>query len=148
MKIASTLFFLLAITARCSREDSQTVNQQSTDSSNLISRHRELENVIRNYYRSVEEDAKTDLGVSEAEVIEHVQSLIDNGFVKEPLILIVTPAGPKWEIVDYPTYKNLMTDHAIISRKIHGTQPIIDSLVIDSIRSTLLKALKGEDTNH
>ena len=144
MKLASTLLFLLVVTARCSREDSQTGNHQRTESAELISRHREIEDVIRDYYRSVEEDAKGDLGVSEAEIIDHVQSLIENGFVKEPLILIVSPEGPKWEIVDYATYKSLMTDHAITSRRIHGIQPMIDSLVIDSIRSTLLKALKGD----
>ena len=52
---------------------------QMSDSAKQLSAHKALENVIRDYYRSIETDVRMDLGVPEAEMIEHVQSLINNG---------------------------------------------------------------------
>src|SRR5688500_5138992 len=123
MKTGFTLFVILAVTAQCSRDDSRTSDMQRADSARLISKHRELENVIRDYYFSIEEGVKKDLGDSEAGIIERVQSLINNGYVERPAILIFTDDGPRWVRVDYSTYKEYMTDHAIISRKFHGIQP-------------------------
>ena len=54
MKIEYTLFLLLAVTAGCSREDSQSSNMQITDSAKLVSTHKKLEYVIRDYYLSIE----------------------------------------------------------------------------------------------
>jgi predicted transcriptional regulator len=113
---------------------------QAIDSARLVSKHTELENLIRRYYISIEEDIKKDLGVSEASIVEHVQSLINNGYVEKPAVLIVTADGPRWVTVDYATYKEFMTDHAIISRRFHGVQPsILDSSFMDSIRSNILE---------
>lgn len=148
MKIEYGLFLILTVTGGCSREDSQSSNIQINDSVKLGSRHKELENVIRDYYLSIEDDVKMDLGVSEAEIIERVQSLIDSGYVQRPAILIITGEGPRWVSVDYPTYKEFMTDYAITSRKFHGVQPnILDTLAMDSIRSILLKALKADSVH-
>ena len=86
-----------------------------------------------------------DLAVPEAEIVEHVQSMIDEGYVKMPVILVVTEDGPRWEAVSYHTYKEYMRSNDIIVRRIYGKQRnILDSLFMDSIRSNLLEALKGE----
>lgn len=86
-----------------------------------------------------------DLGVPEAGIVEHVQSLIDEGYVKMPLILVVTEDGPRWEAVNYHTYKEYMRSNDMTVRRLYGTQRnILDSLFMDSIRSNLLEALKGD----
>jgi predicted transcriptional regulator len=89
-----------------------------------------------------------DLGVSAAETVEHVQSLINDGYVEKPLILVITEDGARWQTVDYYTYKEYMTSNAIVLRSYYGIQPnILDSLFMDSIRSNLLKALKADTLN-
>ena len=144
MKAEYIFFLILAVTAGCSR-DSRNSRIEMSDVDQVVSTHRELEKLILDYYHSIEEDVKKDLGVSETEVVDRVQSLINEGYVEKPAILIITEAGPTWERVDYATYKEFMTDRASASRRYHGIQPNTgDSLAIDSIRTNLLRALKGD----
>ena len=144
MKMACTLFFAMVAASGCSREDTHNNNMEVANSARLISRHRALENAIHAYYLSIEEDVKKDLGVSDAEVIRRVQSLIDEGYVRKPAILILRRDGAKWETVDYSTYKEFMADHAIISRKFYGIQPsLLDSLFTDSTRHALFDTLRA-----
>lgn len=143
MKGEFTLLLILAVAAGCSREDSQSNIIQTADSTKLVSRHKALEKIIWDYYLSIEEDVRIDLGGSETEIVERVQALINEGYVKKPVILVITKDGSIWQTVDYHTYKEYMTSHAIISRRYYGLQPnILDSLFIDSIRSNLLEGLK------
>ena len=148
MRPGYTLFLLLAVSAACSRDDSESGTKETLDSTKRISTHTDLEKKIWEYYLSIEEDVKLDLGVSEAEIIGRVQALIDEGYVKEPLILVITEDGPLWEAVDYSTYKEYMTSNILISRRFHGTQPnVLDRVFMDSIRSGLLDALKRDSVH-
>lgn len=145
MNTANALLLIFLLAAGCLGERSHRDHVQGTGSDKGLSTHKALESAIRQYYRSVEQEVKMDLGVSEAAVTERVQLLIDEGYVKKPVILILTEEGPRWKTVDYATYKELMTDHAIASRKFHGIQPnIIDSISVDSIRVNLLEALRED----
>jgi hypothetical protein len=143
MKGEFTWMLVLAVAAGCSGEDSRESVVQTGDSVKLVSRHKALEKAIWDYYLSIEEDARLDLGVSDAEIVERVQSMIDDGYVRKPVILVITEDGSRWKTVDYRTYKAYMTSNAIVLRRYYGIQPdILDSLLMDSIRSNLLDALK------
>jgi hypothetical protein len=143
MKGKFTLLLVLSVAAGCSRDDSKDSIIETADSTKLLSRDKALEKAIWDYYLSIEEDVRMDLGVSEAEIVERVQSMINDGYIKKPVILVVTKDGPRWATVDNYTYKEYMTSNAIISRRYYGTQPdILDSLLMDSIRSNLFDALK------
>jgi hypothetical protein len=133
MKGEFIFLLVLALAAACSTEDSNGSINHTADSSKLVSRHKALEKAIWDYYLSIEEDVSKDLGISEAETVEHVQSLINDAYVKRPVILVVTEEGPRWTTVDYHTYKEYMTSNAIILRRYYGVQPdILDSLLMDS----------------
>ena len=148
MKSEYTLALLLVLAGGCYQGDSQNSTVQINDSTRLVSTQRELEKIIWDYYLSIEKDVKMDLGVSEAEIIERVQSLIDNGYVKKPAIFVITDDGPKWQTVDYSTYKEFMARHAVASRRYHGIQPKLpDSSSMQSIRSNILEALKADSVN-
>lgn len=148
MKGAFIIFLVLAVTGGCSKEDSKRATIQTADSLKQVSKHTALEKAIWDYYLSIEKDVRMDLGVSEGEIVERVQSLINDGYVEKPVILVITDDGPRWGTVDYSTYKEYMTSHAIVARRYHGTQPnVLDSSFMDSIRSNLLEALKGDSVN-
>jgi hypothetical protein len=148
MKCELTFVVLLAFTVGCFREDSERSIAKGADSK-LVSRHEGLEKLISDYYLSIEESVKMDLGVSEAEIVQRVQGMINDGYVQKPVILVITEDGPRWQTVDYPTYKNYMESNAIALRSYHGTQPnILDTVSMDSIRSNLLQALKVDSVNN
>lgn len=144
MKGAFILSLVLVVTTSCSREGSQG----SVRIADSVSRHVRLEKLIWDYYVSIEKDVRMDLGVSEAETVERVQSLINDGYVKIPVILVITEEGARWKAVDYSTYKEYMTSNAVPTRRYYGIQPnILDSLLMDSIRSNLLEALEADSVN-
>lgn len=138
---------VVVVTAGCSREDAHRSINDTTDSTRLVtSEYQALEKAISKYYLSIEEEVKKDLGVSEEDIVKHVQSLIDDGYVKTPVILVITEGGARWATVDYSTYKEYMTSNAIVLRRFYGTQPdILDTVFMDSIRNNLLEALQAED---
>ena len=149
MKCLFTYLLLLAVTAGCSREDSPNGIIQTTDSTTQVLSHKALEKLISDYYISIEESVKMDLGVSEAEIVQRVQWMINDGYVQKPVILVITEDGPRWQTVDYPTYKNYIESNAIALRSYYGTQPnILDTVSMDSIRSNLLQALKADSVNN
>jgi predicted transcriptional regulator len=91
---------------------------------------------------------RKDLGVSEGTIVDRVQSMIDDGYVEKPVILVITEEGPRWVAVDYHTYREYMASNAITLRRYNGIQPnILDSVLMDSIRSNLLEALKADSVN-
>lgn len=148
MKCELTLFLVLSVAAGCSREDSQDRISLAADSTNLLSKHRALEKLVWDYYLSIEEGVRRDLGVSEGEIGERVQSMINDGYVERPVILVITEEGPRWVAVDYHTYKEYMTSNAITIRRYYGIQPnVLDSVLMDSIRSNLLEALNADSVN-
>lgn len=139
------IVLVLLILIACSREDAHNSGVETRDMTKSAVTYRELEKAVREYYILVERDVSRDLGVSEDEISSRVQSLINDGYVKEPVIFVITENGPAWKTVDYLTYKQFMSDHAVASRRYHGVQPNIgDSLVSDSVRSELLKAFKAD----
>jgi hypothetical protein len=147
MKCELTFVVLLAFTAGCFREDSERSIAKGADSK-LVSRHEGLEKLISDYYLSIEESVKMDLGVSEGQIVERVQAMIDEGYVQKPVILVVTEEGPRWRTVDYYTYKEYMASNATELRHYYGTQPnMLDTLLMDSIRSNLLQALQRDSVN-
>ena len=147
MKLQFTLLLLLTLIAKCSRQDSyDSINH--TDLTEKVSAYETLEKQIWDYYLSVEEDVKMDLGVSEADIVERVQLLVDDGHVKRPVILVITEDGLRWKSVAYHTYKEYMRSNAVASRRFHGMQPdVLDTVSMDSIRSNLLKTLKLDSIN-
>jgi hypothetical protein len=88
---------VLSVAAGCSREDSKGSIIERADSTKLLSRDKGLEKAIWDYYLSIEQDVRTDFGVSEAEIVERVQSMINDGFIKKPMILMITKDGPRWQ---------------------------------------------------
>ena len=136
MKRQLALLLVLTVTASCSREDPNDKIYDRADSTQLASKYVEVEEVIWNYYLSIESDMRMDLGVSQANIADHVQALIEEGNVKKPVILALTKNGPRWVTVDYHTYRDYMTSNAIIVRKFYGIQQnILDTLLTDSVRS-------------
>lgn len=138
------LLLVAVVAGGCSRDDTRNTAIDTADSIKLmIAKHKALERAIHDYYSSIEEDIKNDLGVTAVEIVDRVQLLIDDGFVQKPVILVITESGARWASVDYRTYKEYMTSNAIDVRRYYGKQPdILDSASMDSIRNNLLKALK------
>ncbi|HEU5147423.1 MAG TPA: hypothetical protein VFT90_11945 [Chryseosolibacter sp.] len=145
MKGGLILLLTIIVASRCSNSreiDHSSISNAGDSIALLTSKYKSLEKAIWEYYTSIEEDVSKDLGVSETEIINRVQAMIDNGYIQKPLILVITEDGPKWAAVDYLTYKEYMTSNAVVLRRFYGTQPdILDTVFMDSIRTSLLKAL-------
>ena len=135
------LCFTAAVVSGCPSPESRDRAGRGEHAVDLSS-YEALEKVMRDYFAGVEKEVRMDLGVSEEEVTDRVQFMIDQGYVKEPAVLVITPDGPEWEKVNYATYKTLMKSDAVTSRRYHKIQPQTDSLKADSIKTDLLKALK------
>lgn len=148
MKGGFAFLLFAVVTAACFREDTHRSINDTIDSTKLItSKNIAREKAIWKYYALIEEEVKKDLGVSEKDVIERIQSMIDDGYVKKPIILVIAGGGSRWAAVDYSTYKEYMTGNAIVLRRFYGTQPdVLDTVFMASIRNNLLEALKAEGT--
>ena len=138
---ALILLLTTALMSACSREDTQGTSSVADSTQSITAEHIRLEKAISDYYTSIEQEVLQDLGVSKSNVIDRVQAMIDDGYARKPVILVITDDGPRWATVDYATYKEYMTSNAVVLRRYYGTQPdLLDTVYMDSIRQNLLKA--------
>jgi hypothetical protein len=141
----NTLFILALAIMGCSQIVSESKIDQTDSLTKSFSTLGEYEQIKWEYYQSIERALANKGDIQVEKIPGLMQSLIDKGAIPKPIIFIDGTKGSEQKEVDYTTYKDFREKNPIDSKK-QFTLMISpsDSLLVDSMRRTVLKLLSED----